>query len=96
MKTKTKAAPAVAVPTTATSIAPATPAILGDFLDPAQLAKELGVSERTVARWHAMRIGPPRVTIGRKPLYRLESVTAWIARQEHDPAAAPAGRRRRA
>ena len=71
--------------------------MLEDYLDAAQLASELEVSERTLARWHAMRLGPPRVTIGRRPLYRRASVTAWIERQERDPAAtAGGGRRRRA
>lgn len=80
---------------TETSVALAVPAILGDYLIPEQLAAELGVSERTIHRWHALRIGPPRVTIGRKPYYRRSSVAEWIAKQEVDPAAS-AGRRRRA
>jgi predicted DNA-binding transcriptional regulator AlpA len=97
MKAKTKAAPAVAVPETATSsIALTMPTVLADYLSPEQLALQLGVSERTVARWHAMRTGPPRVTLARRPLYPRASVAAWMARQEKDPAAASAGRRRRA
>jgi excisionase family DNA binding protein len=94
MKAETNAAPAVAPPATATGIALPTPAILADYLTPEQLALQLGVSERTVARWHAMRIGPPRVTLGRRPLYRRAAVLAWIAQQERDPAANSARRRR--
>jgi len=71
-------------------------AILADYIDPAQLAKELGVSQRTVARWYAIRIGPPRVTLGRRPMYKRTSVTAWIERQERDPAAVGTAKRRRA
>ena len=53
--------------------------ILAGYLTPKDLAQALGVSERTVARWHRFREGPPRVEFGRKVFYRLESVNAWIA-----------------
>jgi hypothetical protein len=59
--------------------------ILAGYIALEQLARELGVSERTLARWHAMRLGPPRVTIGRRPYYRLISVAEWIALQEEKP-----------
>lgn len=59
--------------------------ILAGYIAPQHLARELGVSERTLARWHAARLGPPRVTIGRRPYYRLTSVAAWIALQEEKP-----------
>src|ERR1700731_4916868 len=45
---------------------------------PKGLAKALGVTERTIARWHHFREGPPRVEFGRKVFYRLESVKAWL------------------
>jgi hypothetical protein len=38
----------------------------------------LGVTERTIARWHHFREGPPRVEFGRKVFYRLESVKVWL------------------
>lgn len=53
--------------------------ILAGYVKPKDLAKALEVSERTIARWHHFREGPPRVEIGRKVYYRLESVNAWIA-----------------
>ena len=53
-----------------------------DYLEPAELARELDVSPRTIHRWHVMRIGPPRVTIGRTVLYRRESVRQWLADRE--------------
>src|SRR5689334_2219423 len=59
--------------------------ILAGYIAPEQLARELGVSERTLARWHATRLGPPRVTIGRRPYYRISSVAEWIASQEEKP-----------
>jgi predicted DNA-binding transcriptional regulator AlpA len=70
--------------------------ILAGYLTPKNLAQALGVSERTVARWHRLREGPPRVEIGRKVFYRLESVNAWIASCERPEARADrSGRRSR-
>jgi hypothetical protein len=69
--------------------------LLANLLTPAELATELGVSERCVHIWHSRRIGPPRIVIGRKPFYRRASVAAWIERQEIDPAAQTRGHRRR-
>jgi predicted DNA-binding transcriptional regulator AlpA len=56
--------------------------LLSQYLSPAQLAHQLGVCKRTLDRWHAARTGPPRVTIGRKPLYRREAVEQWLLRRE--------------
>jgi predicted DNA-binding transcriptional regulator AlpA len=69
-------------------------AILAGYLTPKNLAQALGVSERTVARWHRLREGPPRVEIGRKVFYRLESVNTWIASCERPEARADRIRRR--
>jgi hypothetical protein len=95
MKQKQQQAQAAVLPAPATGGA-SPPRLLDDYLTREQLAAELDKCIRTLDRWHAMRIGPPRVTIGRVPLYTRESVAAWIQKQEHDPAAAGAGRRRRA
>ena len=67
--------------------------ILAGYVTPKDLARALGVSERTVARWHRFREGPPRVEIGRKVFYRLESVNAWIASCEHPESRAGRSRR---
>ena len=45
--------------------------ILGDYLDEPALAKELGRSTRTIARWRAKRKGPAPTFIGRAPVYRI-------------------------
>jgi predicted DNA-binding transcriptional regulator AlpA len=96
MKETANAAPSEAVPPSVIQNSDtSTVAILTGYIEPHQLATELGISDRTLARWHAMRVGPPRVTIGRKPYYRRSSVAEWIAKREFDPAA-DTGRRRRA
>ena len=67
---------------------PATPAsavngtVLDGYLTPPQLAAQLGICQRTLARWHQDRTGPPRSVVGRRILYRTESVTAWLAKRE--------------
>lgn len=56
--------------------------ILAGYLTPRQMAKELGISQRTLERWHQFRHGPPRVILGRTRFYRLESVRAWLVECE--------------
>jgi len=69
--------------------------LLAGYLKPKDLAKALHVSERTIARWHHFREGPPRVEIGRKVYYRKESVTAWIASCERPEPRVGRARRQR-
>jgi hypothetical protein len=65
--------------------------LLEGYVTPGELADALKISERTLWRWHRLRVGPPRVVVGRKILYRLESVSAWLAGCEHpEPRAARA------
>lgn len=64
--------------------------LLDGYLTPAQLADQLGVSLRTLSRWHAQRIGPRRVTNGRLILYRADAVREWLeAREGHAPKPEP-------
>jgi len=49
-------------------------AILSDFLTKRELAAELGREMRTLDRWDALGVGPPRTHVGRKVLYRRASV----------------------
>jgi hypothetical protein len=58
---------------------------LSEFLDEEALAVKLGVTTRTLRRWHVMRIGPPRTTCGRKIYYRIESILAWFVSREEKP-----------
>lgn len=57
------------------------------------LARELQKSERTIARWDALRIGPPRIVVGRMVLYDVDKIPAWLARHEWEPL--PSAERRR-
>lgn len=56
--------------------------LLGDWLSRAELATELGLSEDTLARWETRRMGPPCVRLGRRVLYRKETVREWLREQE--------------
>jgi hypothetical protein len=49
-----------------------------EYLTPESLAKNLGVSVRTLARWHSLRTGPAITRVGRMILYRRESVSEWL------------------
>src|SRR4029077_405782 len=73
---------AAAEPSPAVTTAFAAGTVLGQYLSPAQLADQLGICKRTLDRGHAARTGPPRVTVGRKPLYRREAVEQWLLRRE--------------
>jgi predicted site-specific integrase-resolvase len=59
--------------------------ILDDYATPAQLAYELGINPITLMRWHLARKGPPRTKMGRRILYRRESVAQWLASQQERP-----------
>jgi hypothetical protein len=61
--------------------------ILSDFFSKEELAKELKRNPRTLDRWQAIGMGPPRTHIGRKVLYRRASVQKWLAAQEHQGSA---------
>jgi hypothetical protein len=65
---------------------------LGEYVTPDQLAQHLGVSVRTLSRWHARRIGPPRCSVGKLILYRVTAVRAWMVEREFTPVT-PAMRR---
>jgi predicted DNA-binding transcriptional regulator AlpA len=60
-------------------------ALLDGYLRREELAQQFGVSPRTIDRWHSLRNGPPRISIGRTILYRLDSVHEWLQEQESAP-----------
>ena len=56
--------------------------ILSEFLTKEELAAELRRNPRTLDRWDALGMGPPRTHVGRKVLYRRASVQKWLCAQE--------------
>jgi len=56
--------------------------VLEDYLTRPELARQLGRTERTLARWAELRIGPPITNVGREPRYHIDSVRAWLKAQE--------------
>jgi hypothetical protein len=58
-----------------------------------RLAAKLNRTPRTLARWDAARIGPPKIQIGKLILYDLGKVPDWLAAHETEPVRA-SGRRR--
>ena len=47
-----------------------------------RLAKILNVTTRTLARWTAARIGPPKIAVGKTVLYDVAKLPDWLASRE--------------
>jgi hypothetical protein len=62
------------------------------YVSAQRVASMLGVSVRTLSRWDAARIGPPKIKVGKLILFDLGKLTEWLASRETRPAAA-AGRK---
>lgn len=56
--------------------------VLEGYLRRPELAKQLRRTERTLARWEELRIGPAVTRIGREPAYHVDSVRVWLKAQE--------------
>jgi hypothetical protein len=54
--------------------------ILSEYVTAAELAPERGRSEATLERWRKRRItpAPTHIGIGKSPMYRIETVHAWL------------------
>jgi hypothetical protein len=50
-----------------------------------RLARILKVTPRTLARWNARGIGPPKITIGKTVLFDVAKVPDWLASRESQP-----------
>ncbi len=57
-------------------------AVLAEYLTDRELAAELNVSVRTLARWRRLRVGPALTKVGRKVAYRRAAINAWLAANE--------------
>ena len=55
--------------------------VLDGYLTRADLAQQFDKSQRTLDRWAAQRIGPPRTVIGQTVLYAVEDVQGWLRDQ---------------
>ena len=58
------------------------------------LANEVRKTPRTVRRWVAAGIGPPRIKIGNTPLFDPDKIPGWLAQFEREPVRIGRGRRR--
>jgi len=56
----------------------------GDYLTERETAEGLGVSRRTLQRWHRLRQGPRRTLVGKRVRYRASSVSQWLRAQEQE------------
>ncbi len=56
--------------------------VLDGYVTRQGFAKQIGKTVRTLDRWEALRIGPPRVQCGRLVLYRVEAVREWLNGRE--------------
>jgi hypothetical protein len=63
------------------------------YTTPGGLARMLGVTPRTLFRWDERRIGPPKIKVGKRVLYDLAKIPAWL--EEHERAPLPTMRRGR-
>jgi len=56
--------------------------VLDGYVTRDVLASQFGKSTRTIDRWETLRMGPPRVVVGRTVLYRVDSVRQWLESRE--------------
>lgn len=56
--------------------------LLESYMKPQALAAELGVHVRTLRKLDERGEGPPKTMIGRKVLYRRDSVVDWLRSRE--------------
>ena len=54
-----------------------------------ELARRLGKTPRTLARWKNRRIGPPQIRVGSLVLYDLGKLAAWLESHEDVPLRKP-------
>jgi hypothetical protein len=65
-----------------------------DILTKGAAARALGIHPKTLDRFYRLRVGPPRLTIGRRVYYRRQLLLSWVLSREEKPPEANGGRRR--
>ena len=56
------------------------PAAADDMLAPQEVARRLGLAERTLAAWRAAGTGPPWVRVGARTIrYSAGALATWLA-----------------
>lgn len=58
--------------------------MLSEWMTRAELAEELKITTETLCRWNSRRQGPAPTRVGRKVLYRRDTVRAWLLAQEQE------------
>ena len=61
--------------------------ILDEYFTRSELAEELGVGVRTLARYDALREGPPRLTLAGRVMYHRGKAREWLRSRLSDQAA---------
>lgn len=59
--------------------------LLKDYMTTKQLAKDLGLCDRTIVRWTKKVEGLPFTQLGNRRLFKRETVIAWLDAQERRP-----------
>src|SRR5512133_451586 len=71
-----------------------------DYLTEEGLARTISPdkppSKRTLRRWAELRVGPPRIAIGKQILYRRDAVHEWLRSLETAAPISPTRRKRSA
>lgn len=52
--------------------------VLSEYASRPEMARELNISQRTLARLDALRQGPPRLMLGGRCLYHIPSAREWL------------------
>jgi predicted DNA-binding transcriptional regulator AlpA len=53
-----------------------------ELLTAEELAAELRIHRRTLDRWVRLRLGPPRVKVGKVVRYRRGAIAEWLMKRE--------------
>ena len=52
------------------------------YVSAPRMASMLRISVRTLSRWNATGIGPPKIKLGKRVLFDLGKIPEWLASRE--------------